>query len=119
MDPQELGFELAHIGINQNSAEEAQKTVKVLSALFGFSTRETEGAYFVNEQFEVIKKPFLGKHGHIGIRTNDALAARNYLESKGIVFNQNTATYDANGRLILIYFQEEIAGFAVHIVQKK
>lgn len=116
--PAELDFELAHIGINQENAEEAAKTVALLSALFGFSSRETSGSFFVNEQFEVMKRPFLGRLGHIGIRTADAAKARSYLESKGIQMNEDTAAYDDTGKLRLVYFQEDIAGFAFHITQK-
>ena len=64
MDVKELGFELAHIGINQSDAEEGRRTADALCALFGFESRETDGSYFVNEQFEIMKKPFLGELGH-------------------------------------------------------
>lgn len=118
MDVKELGFTVAHIGINQENVAEAKETVELLGTLFGFSVRETEGSFFVNEQFEIMKMPFLGRLGHVGIRTTDADAARTYLESKGIAFNEETANYGTDGKLRVVYFQNEIAGFAVHIVQK-
>ena len=119
IDLKELGFEMAHIGINQGNAEEASKTAALLSTLFGFSTRETDGSVFVNEQFEVMKSPFLGKNGHVAIRTNDPDKAKAYLESRGIVFNESTANRGPDGRLNTIYFKDEIAGFAFHLVRRK
>lgn len=119
IDVKELGFEMAHIGINQENAEEAKATVALLSSLFGFTSRETDGSIFVNEQFEVMKKPFLGKLGHVAIRTTDPEKARTYLEGRGVAFNESTANYGPAGELNTIYFQEDIAGFAFHLVRKK
>ena len=119
MEAKDFNFEMAHIGINQENAEEAKKTAALLNALFGFPTRETDGSIFVNEQFEVMKSPFLGKLGHIAIRTDDPEKARKYLEQKGIKFNESTANYGPDGKLNTIYFAEDIAGFAFHLVRRK
>lgn len=119
MDIKELGFELVHVGINQENQEEAKKTVELLSTLFGFPCRETPGSWFVNDQFEVMKSPFLGKNGHIAIAVNDSQAAYTYLKSQGVEFNEESAVYLPDGRLNVIYLKDEIAGFAFHLVQKK
>jgi 2-dehydro-3-deoxyphosphogluconate aldolase/(4S)-4-hydroxy-2-oxoglutarate aldolase len=42
-----------------------------------------------------------------------------YLTRQGIGFNQESAKTDAKGNITVIYLQEEIAGFAVHLLQKK
>lgn len=118
MDVKELGFELAHLGINQKDAAEGKITAALLCSLFGFSERDTEGSIFVEEQFEVMKKPFLGTLGHVGIRTNNVAKARAYLEQKGIAFDESTAGYGPDGDLRVIYFKDEIAGFAFHLTQK-
>ncbi len=118
MDPKELNFSLAHLGINQADAEEGAATAKLLCALFGWEERETPGSIFVNEQFEVMKMPFRGRLGHIGITTNNVVAAKAWLESQGIVFAEESANYDENGNLKLIYARDDIAGFAFHITQK-
>jgi 2-dehydro-3-deoxyphosphogluconate aldolase/(4S)-4-hydroxy-2-oxoglutarate aldolase len=115
----DLGFELAHIGINQENAAEAEKTAELLCALFGFSARETDGSVFVNEQFEIMKHPFLGKMGHVAIRTSDPDRARAYLEGKGVAFREDTAGYGPDGRLNAIYFRDDIGGFAFHLLRKK
>ena len=119
MDKKDLGFELVHVGINQPDNEEAMKTVHLLSSLFGFDYRETPGSWFVNDQFEVLKMPFLGKNGHIAIAANDSQAAYEYLKSQGVEFNEESAGYLPDGRLNTIYLKDDIAGFAFHLVQKK
>ena len=48
MNVKELGFELAHVGINQENAVEAKATADLLCDLFGFSPRETEGSFFTD-----------------------------------------------------------------------
>lgn len=118
MDASKLGFELLHIGVNQSGAEEGQATAALLAELFGFPLRETDGSWFANEQFEIMKKPFRGTHGHFAVGTNNAAEARKWLESKGITFDESSAQYDAEGKLKLVYFNNEIGGFAFHITQK-
>ncbi|XOQ44454.1 MAG: 2-dehydro-3-deoxyphosphogluconate aldolase [Clostridium sp.] len=118
IDVKDLEFEVAHIGINQDNEEEAKKTAQILYELFGFSCRNTPGSIFVNEQFEIMKTKFLGRLGHIAIRTKDINRAKEYLESKGIAFNEESANRDENGNLMTIYLKEDIAGFAFHLLQK-
>lgn len=118
MEANNFGFKMGHIGINQSGLAEAQQTAALLSELFGFPLRETEGSIFANEQFEIMKKPFRGRLGHFSILTDDAGAARAYLESKGIVFDESSATYGEDGRLMIVYARDDIAGFAFHLAQK-
>lgn len=118
MDVKELGFELAHIGINQSDAAQAKQTVETLCALFGFDSRETDGSFFVNDQFEIMKMPFLGRLGHVAIRTNDTEKAMEYLKGKGIAFDDSTAGRGPDGKVRVIYFAEDIAGFRFHLTQK-
>ncbi|MVB11975.1 hypothetical protein CAFE_27040 [Caprobacter fermentans] len=118
-DGKDFGFEVAHIGINQDNEEEAKKTAQLLCNLFGFESRNTPGSIFANEQFEIMKTKFLGRYGHIAIRTTDINRAKEYLESKGIAFNEESASRNEKGNLGAIYFQNEIAGFAFHLLQKK
>lgn len=118
MDVKELGFELAHVGINQGNIEEARTTAALLADLFGFSIRETEGSFFTDDYFEVMKKPYLGRLGHVAIRTNDIEKAMAYLKTKGISFDESTAGRGPDGAIRVIYFAEDIAGFRFHLTQK-
>ena len=114
MDVKELGFELAHIGINEPGS-----TAELLSSPFGFACRETEGSYFVGkDEFEIMKKPFYGEKGHIAIRTNDTEKAMEYLASKGIEFEMDSAGKGPDGKIRVIYFAKDIAGFRIHLTQK-
>jgi len=118
MDAKDFNFSLLHIGINTTGAEEGIAIANLLTELFGFAQRDTVGSIFVNEQFEVMKKPFRGRLGHIAIATDDIVAAKAYLEGKGIVFADETAGYGPNGELRVIYTRDDIAGFAFHLSQR-
>ena len=62
-----------------------------------------------------MKTPYLGTKGHIAVRCNQTARARAYLEKAGIAFREDTAKL-AGGILKTIYFTDEIAGFAVHLI---
>ena len=113
-----LGFELAHIGINEENAEKAEKVAKMFETVFGFEKIEKTGSYFADKYIEIMKSPYLGKNGHIAIKTNYADRAVHYLENLGIEFIEETKKYDENGHLKFAYFKEEFGGFAVHLLQK-
>jgi 2-dehydro-3-deoxyphosphogluconate aldolase/(4S)-4-hydroxy-2-oxoglutarate aldolase len=41
-----------------------------------------------------------------------------FLERSGVRFNIDSAKYDDNGKLKAIYLDNEVGGFAIHLVQK-
>jgi 2-dehydro-3-deoxyphosphogluconate aldolase/(4S)-4-hydroxy-2-oxoglutarate aldolase len=116
-----FGFSVAHVGINVQNGDEARGTVKLLEALFGFAPRPGVGggSVFSGEGIEVMNPPGPGTRGHIAVRTNSIARARAFLERAGFSFRPETAKTDAKGALYLIYLKDEIAGFAVHLVQKR
>lgn len=111
-------FEIVHVGINSDSAAQAEETVNTICALFGFPKKDGEKSLFVNGQIEVMKSNFRGKNGHIAVGTNDVQAAKDYLESKGAAFDASTENRDAQGKLLSVYLKNEIGGFAFHLVRK-
>ena len=114
-----LGFELAHIGINCDSEAEAEKTADAFDGLFGFTKKVGNSSVFAGSALEVMKTPYLGKNGHIAVKTNYIERAVNYLSTVlGVEFNEESAKRDAKGNLKAIYLKEEIGGFAIHLVQK-
>lgn len=113
-----LGFELRHIGINAENEEEADKTASSFEELFGFAKKVGNSSIFAGTGIEVMKSPYLGKNGHIAIQTNYLERAIYHLEAKGYTFNYETRKVDKNGKMTAIYLNEEIGGFAVHLVQK-
>lgn len=66
-----------------------------------------------------IKGPYLGVHGHIAIGTNDVDRAVYQLEKRGVAFDEASRKVDPDGHTTLIYFKEEIGGFALHLVKNK
>jgi len=112
-----LGFEFAHLGINEEDEDETLNSASLLSHLFYFPIKEGNSSVFAGSGFEVIKKRFLGKHGHIAIATNDIHRAIAYLKMKGISVLPET-TKEKDGKLKLVYLDKEISGFAIHLLQK-
>ena len=112
-----LGFEFAHIGINEESRDKALNFANLLSHLFNFPLKEGTNSIFAGSNFEIIKNKYLGKHGHIAITTNDIHRAIAYLKKKDISVLPETAK-EKNGKLKAIYIDQEISGFAIHLLQK-
>lgn len=111
-----LGFELRHVGINGCSQEEAAKGAGLLSELLQSPVKEGSSSIFVGAGFEFTKKKFPGDHGHLAIGTNFANRAKAYLEGRGYSFRTETA-FEKDGRLVAIYLQQEVGGFALHLLQ--
>lgn len=112
-----LGFELAHIGVNSESKEEADRTVNRLAFLFGLPVKVGSGGSFAGTIVEVLNSHGRGSMGHIAIRTNYIERAINYMRTVlGADFEEPILRPD--GRINAIYLKEEIGGFAVHLLQK-
>ena len=66
-----------------------------------------------------MKKPGRGKHGHIALETEDLPGARGISGEKRISFLNETAKYLPDGRILVLYAEQEIGGFAIHLMQKQ
>lgn len=113
-----LGFELGHVGINCQDAGQAEQTAKALCAIFGFEYKAGNSSDFAGSAVECNKAPGRGAHGHIAIRTNNVDRAIYHLSLQGVKFDESSRKTDAKGRTKAIYLQEELGGFALHLVQK-
>ena len=113
-----LGLELRHIGINSGDPETAMKDAKMLSALTGWEIKDGNSSTFCGTGFEMMKKPFRGTHGHIAIGCSNVARAKWHLERRGFAFEDESTASVKNGKMTAIYMKDEIAGFAVHLVQK-
>jgi 2-dehydro-3-deoxyphosphogluconate aldolase/(4S)-4-hydroxy-2-oxoglutarate aldolase len=111
-----LGFDFAHLGINEESEEKAIDAANDLSELFNFPVKIGTSSVFAGTGFEVTKKPFLGKKGHIAIATNNIDRAIAYLKRKGISIVPETAK-EKGGKLRAVYVNKEVSGFAIHLLQ--
>ncbi len=113
-----LGLELGHIGINCADDTEAMKTAETLGALLNMAVKPGNSSIFVGKkEFEIMKKPGRGTHGHIAIRTNNVDRAIYHLGLRGVKFDMDSKNVK-NGKTVAIYMADEIAGFAIHLVQK-
>jgi 2-dehydro-3-deoxyphosphogluconate aldolase/(4S)-4-hydroxy-2-oxoglutarate aldolase len=113
------GFTFAHMGINQGNEEEAMKTA-ALFEVFGFAKKVGNSSIFCNTEFEVMKKPFRGTLGHVGLKTWNIERALAYLAQFGFKPVMETASYlGAEGKspLKVVYLDKEIGGFAIHLVR--
>ena len=113
-----LGFEFAHLGINEETKEKALNSANLLSHLFCLPLKEGAGSIFIGSGFEIMKNKYLGKHGHIAIATNDIHRAIAYLKKKDISVLPEAAFKGKNGKLKAIYLDQEVSRFAIHLLQK-
>jgi len=112
-----LGFEFTHLGINEETKDKALNSANQLSHLFYFPIKEGTTSIFAGPDFEIMKNQYLGKHGHIAIATNDIHRAITYLKMKDISVLPETAK-EKEGKLKAIYLDQEVSGFAIHLLQK-
>lgn len=113
-------FQIAHIGVNCESEAMAVECARKFEWLFGLAVnpaKESADARFTGTQIEWMKKPGRGRHGHIALATADLPGARRYLEEKGFTFDDESIKRFPDGRVLVIYANEEIAGFALHLMQ--
>jgi len=113
-----LGFELAHVGINERTPESANSTAQIFTDAFGFICKDGNNSVFAGSAIEVCKNPGKGLSGHIAIKTNNLERACYYLKKSGFEADWSSAKKNINGQIIAVYLKKEIGGFAVHLMQK-
>ncbi len=114
----EIKYELAHVGINAQNPEESRAIASLFAEIFNLPVRDGNSSTFAGNAVEVMRTPYLGKMGHIGMYTEDCEAAVKDLESRGFEADMSTAKYKPDGTLNAVYLKQEVGGFAVHIVRK-
>lgn len=114
-----LGFEIGHIGVNTADAAEASDVaVKFAKAFGGIETSEGNSSFWAGKIIEIMKGKGKGANGHIAIKTNSVDRAVYHLKAQGIEFDESSALFNADGSMKVIFFKDEIAGFALHLLQK-
>jgi len=112
-----LGFKLVHVGVNNANTEEALASATHLAELLRYPAPKVgNSSIFVGDMLEFMRAPYLGAHGHIAFKTNLLDRAVRYLTAMGVKFNAESEKRDAAGYLKAVYLDEEIAGFAIHLV---
>ena len=112
-----MGFELAHVGINCESADESLAVCEELEKAFDFEVKTGNSSNFASTGVEVMKSMYLGKNGHLAVRTNKIETAIAELTKRGFAIDMDTAKYKGD-RMVAVYLKNEIGGFAVHLLQK-
>lgn len=112
-----LGFSLEHIGINAKDDVQAKQSADLLCSLFGFAQTELPVSYFAGP-FEIMKQDGRGTHGHIAVATNSIDRAMFHLEQRGFRFDEASVKRDEKGKATFAYLEQEILGFAIHLVNK-
>lgn len=110
-------MEIAHIGINASNEKEGNEWAEQFLSLMGLPKRETSVSYFSGELIEVMKQNGRGAKGHIGFRVNNCEKAIEYFVSKGMHIVEDTKKTDDDGHCTFVYFEEQIGGFAIHLIQ--
>lgn len=110
------GFSIAHVGLNTESAEAAQQVADRF-ATFGLTKKVGNSSTFMNTDIEIMHTMFRGHYGHIGFKTFNVQRALAYLKNFGFTADESSIKYDAKGKIKFAYLNEEIGGFAIHLVQ--
>ncbi|MDD6045530.1 MAG: bifunctional 4-hydroxy-2-oxoglutarate aldolase/2-dehydro-3-deoxy-phosphogluconate aldolase [Clostridia bacterium] len=112
-----LGYEFAHLGINMPDKDTSFEVCRQMNDAFGLVTKEGSSSNFAGGSIEVMNSQYLGRYGHIAMRTNSIIRAIADLGAKGYEVEMSTAKYKGDS-MIAVYLKNEIGGFAVHLLQK-
>jgi len=110
-----VGFSLSHFGINSKNEGDAVKAAKFMQKLFGLQINELPHALYSGSHIEIIKAGMRGTKGHIGFKVRNIDRAMAFLTREGIALDTESAIYDKEGRIQLVYLKDELLGFAIHI----
>ena len=110
-----FGMRVAHVGINAGTAEEAERIADRFALLMGLPKDEKPISYFSDTLVETMKGGGRGTHGHIGFYVNDIDKAEAWFAARGFEVNEESRVRNEDGSTFLVYFKEEIGGFAIHL----
>ena len=112
-----LGLEIVHIGVNCENEAQAKAEGAQLAKLFALPVHDRgPKCDFVGDMFEVMKAPGRGAKGHIAIGTRDIVRAKFHMELRGFEFDE--PMLNDKGKMNAVYLKNDIAGFAIHLLQK-
>ena len=117
MERKDFNFRIGHLGIWHENEAEAKKVVDLLVFLFGFDVEDAPpfGWNIDENRIEIINGPGKGTKGHFSVLCDHIEGAKQYLEGKGVVFDESTMTRNAEGVLWKVFARDEISGFAWHL----
>ena len=74
---------------------------------------------FAGEKAELMKRGGRGKCGHVAIGTTNAERAMARIKAAGFTFDETSFKRDETGHICFAYLNEEICGFAWHLIERK
>ena len=84
----------------------------------GLERRQTAPiSYFSDDMVEIMKGCGRGQKGHIGFHVDDIPAAEKWFAERGFEVNEDSRALNPDGSTFLVYFKQEIGGFAIHLTQ--
>ena len=110
---------VAHVGINATDPADADRIAGEFSDLMGLEARDTPVSVFSDTLVETMKQNGRGTKGHIGFHVNDMVAAEKWFSEHGMEINEDSRALNADGTTRLVYFKQEVGGFAIHITSDK
>lgn len=114
-----LGFEVAHVGINEGNAETGTASAELFARLFHFAAEEGKDSFFLGrKEIEIMKGAGRGEKGHLAFATHDVSRALFFLGRQGVRPVAGTEKLK-DGKPVLVYLDREIAGFAIHLRQRE
>lgn len=113
-----LGFELAHVGLNHPDEAAALANADALNQIFQLGVRNGNSSAFCGKAVEFMKTMFYGEKGHIGFYVNSVARAKAWFESRNIAIREESVRMKDAKTMQSFYLQEEIGGFAVHVVAR-
>ena len=111
-------FAVAHVGVSSADATDAEVIARRFAALFGFDVKVGTSSIFASSGIEVVKGRSRGELGHIAIRTASIPRAVAYLGRNGFAVDPASEKRGPDGSLKAVYLEEELAGFALHLLQE-
>ncbi|MCH3968300.1 MAG: VOC family protein [Atopobiaceae bacterium] len=114
----DLGLRIAHIGINAASDAEAEAVAAKFQALMGLPRNAVAPiSVFSGTLVETMKGCGRGEKGHIGFHVDDIPAAEEYFSGRGFEVDEASRKLNPDGTTFLVYFKEQVGGFAIHLTQ--
>lgn len=113
-----MGFELAHVGLNHPDEAAALANTNALNEMMLLGTRNGNSSAFCGTAVEFMKTMFYGEKGHIGFYVNSVARAKAWFESRNIAIREESVRMKDAKTMQSFYLQEEIGGFAVHVVAR-
>lgn len=112
-----LGLKLTHMGINHSQEDEALETARTLERTFHMPYAVGNSSIFSGtKEFELMKKGGRGTHGHVAVSVSDIDRGIHFLRHRGVAINMDSLVVK-NGKKIAVYLEQEIGGFAFHLMK--